>query len=106
MEVVLGFAYNEFWGQVHFYVTFIGVNITFFPMHLLGLAGMPRRIPDYPDEFETYNAIETFGSGITVISVLIFIFNFYWLLFRNKRIAAKQRGTMLKHSGKIPPFRT
>lgn len=105
MEVILGFAYNEFWGQVHFYVTFIGVNITFFPMHLLGLAGMPRRIPDYPDEFEVYNAIETFGSSITLISVFIFIFNFYWLLFKNKRIAAKQRGNMLKRTGNIPPFR-
>jgi cytochrome c oxidase subunit 1 len=67
---------------------------------------MPRRIPDYPDEFEFYNALETFGSGITAVSVLIFIFNFYWLLFRNKRRAAKRMGTYQKRIGKVPPFRT
>lgn len=48
---MIGIAYNEMLAQVHFWVFFIGVNITFFPMHFMGLAGMPRRISDYPDAF-------------------------------------------------------
>ena len=51
IEKLTGHAYDDDAGQIHFYSTFIGVNLTFFPMHFLGLAGMPRRIPDYPDSF-------------------------------------------------------
>jgi heme/copper-type cytochrome/quinol oxidase subunit 1 len=48
---MVGIRYDESLGQIHFALFFIGVNVTFFPMHFLGLAGMPRRIPDYPDAF-------------------------------------------------------
>ena len=56
---------------------FIGVNITFFPMHFLGVAGMPRRVPDYPDAFIDFNRIASFGSYISAFSALFFFYVVY-----------------------------
>jgi cytochrome c oxidase subunit 1 len=69
-----GLQYPETLGQIHFWVFFIGVNITFFPMHFLGLAGMPRRIPDYPDSYAAWNWIASYGSYLSVLGALIFFF--------------------------------
>jgi heme/copper-type cytochrome/quinol oxidase subunit 1 len=69
---ITGLAYNEALGKIHFYFFFFGVNITFFPMHFLGLAGMPRRIPDYPDAFSGWNLVASFGSTMSLISTLFF----------------------------------
>lgn len=68
-----GKAYSEYLGQLHFWTTFVGVNVTFFPMHFLGLAGMPRRIPDYPDVYQLWNSVSTFGSYVTTFSLIVFI---------------------------------
>jgi heme/copper-type cytochrome/quinol oxidase subunit 1 len=73
-ENMFGRKYNEWLGKLHFILFFIGVNVTFFPMHFLGIAGMPRRIPDYPDAFAQWNQIASFGSAISAISVLIFFY--------------------------------
>jgi cytochrome c oxidase subunit 1 len=66
--------YSEILGKIHFWLFFIGVNLTFFPMHFLGVAGMPRRIPDYPDAFAVFNKIASYGSYISVFSSVFFVF--------------------------------
>lgn len=83
-----GLQYSETLGQIHFWVFFIGVNITFFPMHFLGLAGMPRRIPDYPDAFAGWNAIASYGSYLSLFSVMVFFYVVYDTLTRNERCPA------------------
>jgi len=71
---ILGLTYREYLGKLHFWVLFIGVNVTFFPMHFLGLQGMPRRISDYPDGYAGWNLIASYGSIISVFATIIFIF--------------------------------
>jgi heme/copper-type cytochrome/quinol oxidase subunit 1 len=75
--VLTGVDFDDFYGKVHFWTFFTGVNITFFPMHYLGLAGMPRRISDYPDAFSGWNNISSFGSLISVLSLFIFFYIVY-----------------------------
>jgi len=81
---MFGVAYNELLGQIHFYITFIGVNITFFPMHFLGLAGMPRRIPDYPDAYAGWNAVASYGSYLSMIGAILFFYIVYKALINSK----------------------
>jgi cytochrome c oxidase subunit 1 len=68
-----GFEYNRTLASVHFWVTFVGVNLTFFPMHFLGLAGMPRRYIDYPDAFAGWNMVASIGSYIGALGAIIFL---------------------------------
>ena len=73
-EKIIGQRYDELLAKVHFWVTFIGVNLTFFPMHFLGLAGMPRRVPDYPDAFAEWNLLASVGAMISFFGALLFIY--------------------------------
>ena len=83
---IVGYQYDNFLSQAHFWITFVGVNITFFPMHFLGLAGMPRRIPDYPDAFAGWNTLASYGSMISVIGAGVFFYLVYDLLAKQKEL--------------------
>ena len=72
-----GRMYNETLGRVHFWMTFVGVNLTFFPMHFSGLSGMPRRYIDYPDAFHGWNLVSSLGSYISAAGVVLFIYIVY-----------------------------
>jgi cytochrome c oxidase subunit I len=82
-----GYMYSESIGKLHFWLTFIGVNIVFFPQHFLGLAGMPRRIADYPDAFAGWNFVSSVGSYISGIGALVFFFGMAQAFMRKERAA-------------------
>jgi cytochrome c oxidase subunit I len=81
----IGRNYNEFWGKVHFVMTFVGFNITFLPMHILGLQGMPRRIAMYAPEFQGLNQIITWGSYLLAVSTIPFLVNAIWCWFYGEK---------------------
>ena len=74
---ILGVNYDKSLSKIHFWILFVGVNITFFPQHFLGLQGMPRRISDYPDAFAGWNFVSSFGSIISVIATWLFLHILY-----------------------------
>lgn len=86
IEKITGLKYNETLAKVHFWVFFVGVNVTFFPMHFLCLAGMPRRISDYHESFAGWNAIASFGSMISVVAALLFFYIVYDMLTSGKPV--------------------
>jgi cytochrome c oxidase subunit 1 len=101
-----GRQYPENLGKLHFWITFIGVNLTFFPMHFSGLAGMPRRIPDYPDAFAGWNAVASFGAYISFAGAILFIYIVLYTLFAGRRIGANPWGegaTTLEWTVTSPP---
>ena len=81
-----GRQYPEWAGKVHFWMMFIGANLTFFPQHFLGRQGMPRRYIDYPEAFALWNKVSSFGAFLSFASFLFFIGVIYYTLRHGKRI--------------------
>jgi cytochrome c oxidase subunit 1 len=101
-----GRMYNEFLGKVHFFMMFIGVNVIFFPMHFLGLEGMPRRIPDYTPAFAHWNYVSSVGYMITAASIGVFFVNLFWSLTAGKKAPGNYWGegaTTLEWTLSSPP---
>ncbi len=89
---ISGRQYPEWAGKLHFWLTFIGVNITFFPQHFLGLAGMPRRIPDYPDMYAGWNYVSSLGAILTGGSVVFWLFIAVYTIFFGRKAAGNPWG--------------
>jgi cytochrome c oxidase subunit 1 len=82
-----GYMYSETVGKLHFWLMFIGANLTFFPMHFLGIAGMPRRIADYPDAFAGWNFVASIGSYISFVGLIVFLFGIAQAFARKQHAA-------------------
>jgi len=83
---VFAINYNDVLARVHFWLFFAGVNITFFPMHFLGLAGMPRRISDYPDAYHPWNLVASIGANISLFSLIFFIFSMLLVFLKKSEL--------------------
>ncbi len=97
---------NETLGKIHFWLFFVGVNIIFFPMHFLGQQGMPRRIPDYPEAYQYWNEIASYGYVVMAAGFLVFLVNHAWSLRAGPRAAANPWGpgaTTLEWTLSSPP---
>jgi cytochrome c oxidase subunit I len=82
-----GLKYSEVLGNIHFWITFVGVNLIFFPQHFLGLQGMPRRYVDYPEAYAYFNYISTMGYFITIVGVAVFLVMLVDMFVLRRRVA-------------------
>ncbi len=97
---------SEALGHLHFWLFFIGVNVLFFPMHFLGNAGMPRRIPDYPEAFAFWNQVASTGYVIMGVGVLVFFANLIYAFAAGRRAEGNYWGegaTTLEWTLSSPP---
>jgi cytochrome c oxidase subunit 1 len=101
-----GYEYSEFLGKLHFWLSFIGVNMVFFPQHFLGLAGMPRRYVDYPDAYAGWNYVSSIGSYISFAGLIVFFICIFLAFARKQKAADNPWGagaTTLEWTLQSPP---
>ncbi len=101
-----GYMYSEFLAKLHFWLTFVGANILFFPQHFLGLAGMPRHYADYPEAFAYWNRISSIGAYITTLGTVVFFIGLIYAFMRREKAAANPWGvgaTTLEWTLSSPP---
>lgn len=105
LPLITGTNLNTKWAQAQFILIFVGVNITFFPQHFIGLAGIPRRYVDYPDVFFSWNILSSFGSVLSTIASL-FIFFIIWerLISQRQSINNISRNVLLEWKQENPPL--
>jgi cytochrome c oxidase subunit I len=105
-EKMWGVKYNEFLGAAHFWITFIGVNLIFFPQHFLGLQGMPRRYVDYPEAFTLWNQVSSIGYSVTLVGMAFFLLALLEAAIRRRAAEANPWGvgaTTLEWTLPSPP---
>jgi cytochrome c oxidase subunit 1 len=101
-----GYGYSDFLGKIHFWVSFVGANTIFFPQHFLGLAGMPRRVADYPDAFSDWNFISSLGAYVFAAGMAVFFANMILAFVRKAPAPANPWGpgaTTLEWTLPSPP---
>nr|YP_010610734.1 cytochrome c oxidase subunit I [Graneledone verrucosa]WAP91554.1 cytochrome c oxidase subunit I [Graneledone verrucosa] len=101
--LVTGLSLNQQYTKSHFYMMFVGVNITFFPQHFLGLAGMPRRYSDYPDSYTKWNMFSSMGSLLSLTSIMFFMFIVWESLISQRTIIwSNHLNTSLEWNNRLP----
>ena len=102
--LIRGLTFNPLWLKIQFLIIFLGVNLTFFPIHFLGLAGMPRRYSDYPDFYISWNLVASLGSIVSIVAVILFLF-ILWEALNAARpvLARKSSSSSLEIIHSYPP---
>jgi cytochrome c oxidase subunit 1 len=105
-----GYMYDERLAKWHFWLMFVGINVTFFPQHFLGFAGMPRRLVDYTDAYATWNYVSSIGAYISGVATLVFLYLVYEAFAAKRAAGANPWGpgaTTLEWTlPSPPPFHT
>nr|QXM16988.1 cytochrome c oxidase subunit 1 [Neoneuromus fenestralis] len=100
-----GLTMNPNWLKIQFFIMFVGVNLTFFPQHFLGLSGMPRRYSDYPDAYTSWNIVSSIGSTISLIGVIFFLFIVWESMISHRTILfPTHASSSIEWTQKLPPM--